>query len=182
LRHLDLHYYEYKKANPVRNRLDPSSGNYVSIYSQPFEFCNCVDCENQFRNTNSQGIDRSAYAEALSNAEVSEISTSYANDIRKDLQYLRDQVARHGNTIISRWKKRSREKRAAALVKAFPKIFPQQWSQALINYDHANVSWRKAREFREAQLLPYLNLEVLKDDALKFLALLYNRTQFDSED
>ena len=171
-----------RKPIPSEAAFDPSSGDYISIYSPPVEFCSCVDCENQFRSTDSQGIDRLSYAEALSTAEASEISTSYAKDIRKDLQYLRDQVACHGNTIISRWKKRSREKRAAALLKAFPKIFPQQWSGPLINYDYANVTWRKAREFREALLLPYLNLEVLRDDALKFLGLLYNRTKFDPED
>ncbi|KAH6669904.1 hypothetical protein B0J14DRAFT_486300, partial [Halenospora varia] len=57
---------------------------------------------------------------------ASNITTSYAKETQEDLKYLSNKVACNGNTIISQWKKKSRDKRAAVLLKAFPRIFPKQ--------------------------------------------------------
>lgn len=51
-----------------------------------------------------------------------------------------------------------------------------------INYEYGDKTWKETRKLREAQLLPYLNLEVLRDDSLKVLGLLHFWTKFDPED
>lgn len=126
-------------------------------------------------------MDRMCYSDGLSTQEASDITLAYAKSIDTDRTYLMDKVNTHGNTIIKRWKKKSRDKRSATLLAAFPNIFPEKWNAAVVNYDYANVTWRKVLEYREALLAPWLNLPELRDDPLKLLALVHFRTQFAPE-
>lgn len=126
--------------------------------------------------------DRHAYDGSLSKDEASKITTSYAKSIKENLEYLQGRIAVHGNTIISRWKKKSRDKRSEMLLKAFPNIFLEQWNMAVITYKYGDVSWRGTRYFREAQLVPWLNLPSLRDDPYKLLALIHYRTKFGPEE
>lgn len=95
----------------------------------------------------------------------------------ENLQVLR--VFDMRNTNSMQWKKKSRDKREAIITKTFPTIFPQKFVTAHLEYDYG--TWKKIRPFRHAQLLPYLSIELLRDDPLKFLALLYYRTNYDPE-
>ncbi|TGO16561.1 hypothetical protein BTUL_0026g00130 [Botrytis tulipae] len=122
-------------------------------------------------------MDRMAYAEALSVHEAKTIVKSYADAIKDDSKYLQRMVTVHGNTIVNRWKKKSCDKRTKTLQTAFPCIFPTKRNFVHVHYDHADITWQPMREFREALLVPWLNLETLRDDSYKLLALLHARTK-----
>ncbi|TGO50030.1 hypothetical protein BOTNAR_0408g00060 [Botryotinia narcissicola] len=125
--------------------------------------------------------DRMAYAEALSVHEAKTIAKSYADAIKDDLKYLQHMVTVHGNTIINRWRKKSHDKRTKTLQTTFPCTFPTKWNFVHVHYDHADITWQPMREFREALLVPWLNLETLRDDPYKLLALLHARTKYSPE-
>lgn len=121
------------------------------------------------------------YTDGLSIQEAADITVAYAKSIDTDRNYLIDKIATHGNTIINRWKKKSRDKRSATILKAFPKIFPEKRNTPVVNHEHGSVTWQKALDYREALLAPWLNLPELRDDSLKLLALLHYRTKFAPE-
>lgn len=93
---------ETKKPRPTTQAFNPATNSYVSLYEPPTGFCDCVDCNDQYRSLEAQTMDRLAYGDSLSPAEASKISTSFATDIKSDLLFLRDIIERHGNTILSR--------------------------------------------------------------------------------
>jgi len=72
------------KPIPSEKPYDPSTGSDSFIYSPPSGTCGCVDCEGQYRSEESQCIDRLAYTDALSSQEATNITTSYAKQIKAD--------------------------------------------------------------------------------------------------
>lgn len=60
-------------------------------------------------------------------------------------------------------------------------MYPHLWFPPRLNVESPN--WRKERERgrRIAHLLPWLSVEALKNDPLRFLGLLYNRTRYTLE-
>ncbi|TVY82189.1 hypothetical protein LSUE1_G002221 [Lachnellula suecica] len=173
-----------KKPSPSGVTFDARTSELGVVYSPPPGVCDseCVDCGSQYRSIQSQGARQLVYGDVYSEAEAREICALYAKDIREDLEFLRSKISSHGNTIINRWKKKSRDKRSTDLQKAYPQIFPQQWTAPRIQYEHGNATWRERPEFHQALLLPFLNLEVLTDDPFKLLSLLHYRTKFEPQD
>jgi hypothetical protein len=112
--------------------------------------------------------------------------------ISEDLDYLKHQSAMNGNSILKRWKKSAQE-RKALLLQVDPKMYPHDWSEAhFAREDHQsqmkkelepekyfdNSSGLVRRPYENVCLLPYVNVEALKKDPLRFLNLLYNRVKF----
>lgn len=126
-------------------------------------------------------MDRLAYAEVSSVHEAKTIAKSYVDAIKDDLKYLQRMVTVHGNTIINRWRKKSRDKRTKTLQTAFPRMFPAKWNLVHVHYDHADMTWQPMREFGEAFLISWLNLETLRDGPHTLLALFYARTKYSPE-
>ncbi|TEY43689.1 hypothetical protein BOTCAL_0363g00100 [Botryotinia calthae] len=172
-------------AKPVGSAkaYNPELNEFFDLYGPPIGSCtaSCTECNAQYRTLDMQAVDRLAYAKALSIHEAKTIANSYANAIKDDLEYLRCMVAVHGNTIINRWRKKSRDKRDKTLQTAFPLIFPTKWNIVHVHYDCADVTWQPTREYRDALLVPWLNLETLRDDPYKLLALLHARTKYSPE-
>ncbi|KAF7890046.1 uncharacterized protein EAF02_002461 [Botrytis sinoallii] len=172
-------------AKPVGSATayNPELDKYVDLYGPPIGSCSssCTECNAQYRTLDLQPIDRLAYAEALSVHEAKTIAKSYADAIKDDFKYLHRMVVVHGNTIINRWRKKSRDKRTKTLQTAFPRMFSTKWNLVHVHYDYADVTWQPMREFRETLLVPWLNLETLRDDPYKLLALLHARTKYSPE-
>ncbi|KAF7954132.1 hypothetical protein EAE96_005264 [Botrytis aclada] len=172
-------------AKPVSSAkaYSPEHDKFIDLYDPPIGICDsgCTECDSQYRTVDLQVIDRLAYAEALSVHEAETIAKSYSKSIKDDLEYLRRMLAVHGNTIINRWRKKSRDKRTKTLQTAFPRIFPTKWNLVHVHYDYADITWQPTREYREALLVQWLNLETLRDDPYKLLALLHARTKYSPE-
>ncbi|KAF7920587.1 uncharacterized protein EAE97_011480 [Botrytis byssoidea] len=172
-------------AKPVRSATayNLELDEHVDFYGPPIGICSSksTECDAQYRILDQQPMDRMAYAEALNVHEAKTIAKSYADAIEDDVKYLHRMVAAHGNMIINRWRKKSRDKRTKTLQTAFFRIFPTKWNFVHDHYDHADITWQPMREFREALLVPWLNLETLRDDSYKLLALLHARTKYSPE-
>ena len=140
--------------------------------------CECCDCDQQFRNKIEQCYVQTHYTGKVSELEAGRIIAGHVKNIQADREYLKLCCASHGNTILGRWKKRSRGKRATLLLKAELEMYQQQWFIARLSQDLPNV---EIRTYRKAWLAPNLNVEVLKTDYSSFLSLLDSRTRCSPE-
>ena len=98
----------------------------------------------------------------------------------EDRAYLQRQCNLRGNTILSRWKKKSRDKREACLLAADPGLFPDPWFHRVVN--DSVMPWLEKRSLRSSWLLPYLSVETLKTCHTAFLCLLDNRVRLSPEE
>lgn len=157
----------------------PSSG--VLRFSPPEGFCesdHCDRCKSQFRTLDQQLQEQRIYSSSLNPGELWKITWAQVVSIRKNMEHIRDFLATHGDTFLSRWKKWTRTKRGAILEKSFSEIFPTRWILAQIDYN----STLDPRGLRSALLLNYLSIDLLKEDPLALPKLLYLRTHFIPED
>lgn len=86
---------------------------------------------------------------------------------------------------MSRWKKRSKDKRAELLKRASA-LLPERrgvTSMELTQSNGGDFNWEDSRtnEFRYAMLLPYLGLDTLKDNPAFMYALMHYRTTYSLE-
>lgn len=141
--------------------------------------CECPDCGRQFRTRGEQDIDRFVYQREISESAARQSAKEKIRNIERDRAYLKKCCANHGNTILSRWKKKSWDKREACLLAVDPALYPHQWFLPRLTYQYPH--WKEAREYRSAWLFPSLSVEALKFDTSRFLGLLHNRTHYSPE-
>lgn len=121
-------------------------------------------------------------------AEVSSMTVT----ILEDLAFVKAMIDEYGNTLFKRWQKRSIDKRSAMLLQAMPEMSKRKWTAAWLGLERANIinSGKKlVKTPAVLDLLPYLDLPSLSQDASLLLALLHNRSHhkpsewalFDSE-
>ncbi|KAF7186918.1 hypothetical protein HII31_11712 [Pseudocercospora fuligena] len=88
------------------------------------------------------------------------------------LASLKDLLTRYGDVIWTKWKKMSRQKREALLLNADEQLPRHKWPDVRIV---SGVD--KFKIFSDtAKLLPYLSVEILRDDPMRLLSLLHHRT------
>lgn len=155
--------------------------------------CECSECVQQFRSGHAQEHKILAYSFALSDAEARQKAENFTTSISRNLVYLRQRCQNNGDSIVKRWKKKSRNKREALLRDIDPDLYPHQWPLVHLNKAFWNTlppdEWisaeltlsRYMRGYRNACLLPYINLEGLTENPVKSLSLLQNRTQYSPE-
>lgn len=158
---------------------DPVTGELFTIYPPP---CDCYQCSQQYRDEDSQKIDRFLYTRGLSEAEARKLMASYVRDTRADLQYVRTKLSCHGDTIRSRWTKKSRVKRATSLLEAMPGMYESRCPLFRLSYDDDFFRKHRTRTLRNTYLLPFLNLDSLKTNPMSFLHLLHYRTEHELDD
>lgn len=168
------------KPSPSKYAWNLATQTSCKLYAPPKCKDGCYDCGEQYRTEEQQAVDSRVYTEALSDAEAIEVLASHANSIRDDLDHLRQSTTRYGDTIMTRWRKRTIDKRAMALARALPGIYPDKWP--LIRTTYNAKTWHDVRKYRAAYLLPYITVEDLKGDVLKLFSLLHNRTQYGPEE
>lgn len=159
----------------IRGDMSQADGKALLLGLQPP--CECPDCEHQFRTIADQKRLIFRYRANLSYEEAEAMTTELVSHINRDLSYLRKKCSSHGNIIITRWKKKSREKREKILLAADPTMYLSQWLIPchLFKFD-TDEGWPKIRERHRNILLPYVTIPDLRDDSSKFLSLLLNRT------
>ncbi|KAF2670698.1 hypothetical protein BT63DRAFT_354576, partial [Microthyrium microscopicum] len=142
--------------------------------------CSCPDCDSYWYTYQEQHTDRYCYVDQVTNAQAQKIISTHIEQIKADRQTLVDRCALHGDRIITRWKKKSRDQRASCLIQAEPDLYPQQWF--LPRYTNTDPHWKEVRQYhRFHMLLPYLSVELLKSSPMVLFGLLHNRTAFDPE-
>ncbi|TGO67344.1 hypothetical protein BOTNAR_0044g00260 [Botryotinia narcissicola] len=126
------------------------------------------------------------YRRSLSSDEAKQIAASYINVIQQDREYLMDSLAKYGNIIVNRWKKKSQDKRQALLLEAIPNLCKKRWiiprhgftpeGKEIPPINSDGQMELRSLETRNHLLLNWLNLEVLKTNPAVLFALLHNRT------
>lgn len=144
--------------------------------------CECYVCSQQFRTTGQQKQLRNAYSHTVDNEQARLLVAEHTNQITSSLDYLREECAEHATAIAKRWRKKSRDKREEVLLGCKPDLEPKQWMILRFFNDNSTHNWQLARESRDSWLLPWLDVESLKEDPARLLGLLNNRTRFSPED
>ncbi|KAF7891413.1 uncharacterized protein EAF02_001738 [Botrytis sinoallii] len=96
----------------------------AAICSPP---CTCADCEQGYYTCEEQMHPGWFYRRSLSSDEAKQIAASYINVIQQDRKYLTDRLAKYGDIIVNRWKKKSQDKRQALLLEAVPNLCKERW-------------------------------------------------------
>lgn len=146
----------------------------------------CIDCPEHFRHRDDMFHQCMLYDRGLSVAEARKITTELSLSARASQDKLRESLERHGDLFMSRWKKRSKDKRADLLKQACG-LLPDKRGMAFMELTQSNggnYDFKQGRtaKFRFAVLLPYLAMDILKDNPAFLFALLHYRTLYSMED
>ncbi|TGO34229.1 hypothetical protein BHYA_0207g00020 [Botrytis hyacinthi] len=140
--------------------------------------CICADCEQDFYTRQEQMHPGWFYRRSLSSDEAKQISASYLHVIQKDCKYLIEKLAKYGDIIVVRWKKK-RVKTNRWIVPRHS--FTSEGTQIPPINSDGEIELRSL-ESRHQLLLHWLSLEVLKTNTAVLFALLYNRTVYAPQD
>ncbi|KAH0346468.1 hypothetical protein KCU81_g3898, partial [Aureobasidium melanogenum] len=141
--------------------------------------CECSICQEQFIGTQKQD-DGYYYSTVVAPVTAQATLAALTSKIKADRAYLAELCAKFGNTILSRWRKKSRDKREALLLLADPTIEKDPWFR--LHTEGAITNWKELRKCRKSWLLPYLNTATLKANPLVLVGLLHNRVQHSPEE
>lgn len=171
-----------------------ASDGYMVI--GPSDDCNdrsCADCVTQFMGGAMWDMNRKGFRDIIAGhtipvEEAKSEARKLAEQAQQDQKYIRNQLMTYGDVILTRWRKRSKQKREALILEARPHIYRQK----CVNQHTASrfkqiqssgtvLTPSSAEEFtnqsiRGALLMPYLNLESLLHDSSRLLGLLHHRS------
>lgn len=144
-----------------------------------------MDCETQFYGYHEQLNESKLYTRTLSDAEAASTAKRVASLAEATRSLLQQRLALHGDLFMSRWKKRSKDKRVDLLLRADANL--PEHSGTIMYFTQScggGYDWRRSRnaKFRRAVLLPYLNVDALRDNPSLVFALLHNRVEHSLED
>ncbi|THX37572.1 hypothetical protein D6D10_05775 [Aureobasidium pullulans] len=164
-------------ANYFKTKERPSVEIHVDNLRKYFPPCECGSCEQQFIRMDVQHIDCLRYEKVVSPADAKSTISTFVAQINKDRAHLVEICDKFGDIILSRWKKKSRDKREALLLEADPTIEKQAWYR-LAN-DGWDIPWKVTREcHRKIWLLPYMCTTTLKSNPSVLLGLIHNRVHY----
>ncbi|KAJ4354965.1 hypothetical protein N0V95_003374 [Ascochyta clinopodiicola] len=149
--------------------------------------CECSDCEHVYYSLRDQQFYRWSYRKNLKDVEAAAILTELTREITVSREFLQQLMREHGEKIVSRWRQRTKQKRAKFLRDVEPDLPENSDSlveEALLTDNLRNVmgqaDWRPS--YRRRYLLPYLNINVLVKSPSILLGLLCTRTNNSPEE
>ncbi|KAH0367794.1 hypothetical protein KCU65_g4471, partial [Aureobasidium melanogenum] len=191
--------YEDDQVPPLGTVIDEDSPP-----SNPFdcEDDECPECFPQFFPATT----------TINNSLAQQTISSLTDAIQENTAFLRNALAAHADFIVTRWRKKSRDKRLS-FMEEHSSLYPKKWAAIhllnAVNYPHSEEehvyytgptpetvkfdpsTGEKERvrripyprdpegvveRFRDTWFLPYLDMEMLSEDPLLLLGLLYHRT------
>ncbi|KAK5114400.1 hypothetical protein LTR85_010222 [Meristemomyces frigidus] len=154
----------------------------------------CALCFEHFRPVQEQREKHLKYTRQLSDAQAGEVIRHLILQTTCDLNHVRAKLQSHGDLILTRWTKKSKEKRALVLSSAAPEVFGQ-WPQPPQSKDSADYERRPGDLFAPEDILPcveqrysicpfadWLEIQGFMEDRMKLLSLLHLRTEFPPPD
>jgi hypothetical protein len=142
--------------------------------------CECNDCSAQFLRMDQQVFDRFRYNPIVTPAAAETSLAGFTSQIDADRAYIAGLCDKYGNPIISRWRKKSHNKREALLLLADPAMEKEPWFRLRIEDDI--VTWQELREHRKSWLLPYMSTAIMKTNPSVLLGLLHHRVYHSPEE
>lgn len=118
-----------------------------------------------------------SYRYRLSDSQAADVIRPLVSSIHQQRDYLRRVLNTRADTLMSRWKKRSKEKRRALLKAVNPEL--EVGPGALVRLAYSN-EWmffnKRTADKRQISLLPWLDADELTINPMALLALLHFRT------
>lgn len=152
--------------------------------SAPLPTCpeTCKDCKSQFLPGLWQLAPwmRSRYL--VSDEEASATASMLVANTRGDLEHVRFQIEKYGDTILKRWQRRSAKQREGLLLQAMPDMYPHKWLLAFIVYEFQRNIKKQEQQEKHLLLLPYVELPTLSQEPVKLLALMQWRAHANPAD
>ncbi|KAK4545913.1 hypothetical protein LTR36_002477 [Oleoguttula mirabilis] len=150
----------------------------------------CALCYQHFRPVEDQQKECFKYAGHLSDLQADRLIQEVLQQSTYNLEYVKAKLETHGDLILTRWTKKSKDKRAAILSSAAPNVFgdwpppPQvktsaEYAQPIEGpYTTENITqWVKPRS-SVCSFAPWLELQGFMEDRMQLLSLLHVRTQY----
>jgi len=141
--------------------------------------CTCFRCSQQFLSLDDQQAGL-VYRSSVSEEDGKLFAAKVVETLNSCRAYLLYNCAIYGGTIYSRWKKRSREKRALLLKETDPSMYEHQWYETRIDDEDFVID--DELKARRMFLLPYVNVEALKEDPTRLMGLLMGRIRYKPEE
>lgn len=165
---------------------DPNYSSTVKmwIFRPP---CGCAVCSHGFYRPEIQYHPRFWYrgVNGLSDQSAGRILAMFTRGMEEDRQHLLLRLHSHVDIVMSRWKKKSQDKRRALLKEVAPDLEEHRWVAPRFVYmpeSRAKEITIRRAPWRRQQLLPWLNVEALKPDPRALWALLHYRTAYHPRD
>ena len=102
-----------------QNPPDDSGGWMFRLKKSFPPLCECFECSQQYRTTKLQENALFRCSATRSEDDAQALLGEEVDSMRADQAYLRETLAKHGNTILGRWKKKSVAKRVEFLKRPF---------------------------------------------------------------
>ena len=135
----------------------------------------CSHCRAQYRSIEDQKSHiRGIYADAVSDGDAQRTLDAFLAQTHDGYDIISAQVNKYGDTIINRWKRKSRAQKQAILLAVAPNMPTNKWK--IIDMFCERTNWFENPAEQNTHLLPYLSVENLLEDPRKLLALLHSRT------
>ncbi|MCJ1294289.1 hypothetical protein MMC34_005847 [Xylographa carneopallida] len=147
--------------------------------------CECPDCQHGFYASGEQYKPNFWYQGRLSDHDAMRIVAGHIQNAQQDRQYLLQCLASNADTVVNRWKKKSRDKRRALLLQTIPELCEHRWLIPRYCYMPESKLTRLEDQpwTRRCQLLlHWLSLEVLTMNPAVLFSLLHNRTAYSPQD
>ncbi|KIL88353.1 hypothetical protein FAVG1_08432 [Fusarium avenaceum] len=139
--------------------------------------CECVNCQQTFYTVDKQRTPNFSYRHRLSEREAAQVVTTAVDSIYQHQAVLRERIDTFGDLLLSRWRKFSQAKREALVLDAAPDMEKEKWLLPRHSYEHERLQVHARSSRRRKQLmLPWLNVQVLKNNPVVLFALLHYRT------
>jgi hypothetical protein len=145
--------------------------------------CECIDCQHSFYAAEEQHRPKFSYSNKISNSDARRVIMGHVQNTQEDREYVLQRLSSHGDTIVNRWKKKSREKRQALLNDACPDLQEVRWFFPRYTFTpESKMASSRNLASRRHLLLPWLSVEVLKMNPVVLFALLHYRTAYPPQD
>ncbi|XXH00907.1 hypothetical protein Hte_007258 [Hypoxylon texense] len=145
--------------------------------------CSCTDCQTGFYMVEEQYCPEFSYRSRLSDTDAGRIVQSYTQQINESREHLAGRLKSHADLLMSRWRKRSQEKRQALLAEVAPDLETSPWINLRFGYMFERKLVASRSQKRRHQLLaPWLNVEILKTNPAVLYALLHYRVTYPPQD
>lgn len=170
---------ELKQINRDRGKCTPEeiAAELADLFLFKLQ-CLCTECLSQYRDYKSQDHIMFAYLGHLEDTEASDLATKYTISIINDLNFLRNAIQLHGDSLLKRWRRRTSTKRRDLLLQVSPNLQPTNNPLIDLGTRLAGKSMSEQEKHRHAYLLPCLNLDCLSADSSNLVKLLHHRASF----
>lgn len=169
---------------PENSRWDIPIPSHIpsAVYEAP---CECHFCQHGWKTVFQQDWTVNWYKGTIRDPDARRQLAKHIQSASEDREYLKQRLSSHGDVIMNRWKKKSRDKRQALLLEAMPGLSEERW--IILRYGMMEESIMCAIEGRTVKrrhelLVHWLSHELLRSNPSFLFALLHNRSTYSPQE